>query len=156
MGDDSVELNKGSDSMVGESPELCSKRMSRVGRTDTKPEMAVRRLLHNRGFRYRVNVAYLPGSPDIVFTARKKLIFVHGCFWHRHRCRKGRSTPATNVKIWIAKFERNRQRDARDRRQLRRLGWTILVVWECEISDTIRLEARLSRFLGRPRVLLLP
>lgn len=123
--------------------------MARIKSQDTKPEMIVRRLVHGMGYRYRLHGKGLPGRPDLVFPARKKIIFVHGCFWHRHgvaSCPKTR-TPKTNVAFWEAKFAANRTRDAKVERSLRVAGWSIAVVWECQTADRERLSARLKRFL---------
>lgn len=127
-----------------------SKIMRAIRGRDTRPEMTVRRLIHGMGYRYRLHDPMLPGRPDLVFPSRKKIIFVHGCFWHRHSCRKGQSTPTTRAHFWSEKFARNEQRDARIRRTLRQDGWQVLVVWECQIqpSKARRLVQRLERFLG--------
>lgn len=106
--------------------------MSAIKGRDTKPEIIVRRLVHGMGFRYRLNLKDLPGKPDLVFTRLKKIIFVHGCFWHMHRCRYGRVVPATNAEFWRNKREGNVERDKRKQKELRSLGWEILVVWECQ------------------------
>lgn len=117
---------------------------------DTTPELTVRRLLSSLGYRYRLCRKDLPGTPDIVFARRKRVIFVHGCFWHRHaRCRLARPI-RTNLTYWAEKLARNRLRDARDRRRLRQLGWTSMVIRECELRDTDRLSARIQAFLQRP------
>jgi len=123
--------------------------MRAVRGVDTKPEVAVRRLVHALGFRYRLHVRKLPGAPDLVFPRLKRVIFVHGCFWHRHRCEAGRSTPASRVEYWQAKFAANQRRDRRSRRQLRALGWEVLVLWECQIrpSSRQRLQDKIERFL---------
>jgi DNA mismatch endonuclease, patch repair protein len=131
------------------SPEARSRNMSRIRSADTKPEMTVRRLVHAMGFRYRLHVRDLPGRPDLVFQRLRKAIFVHGCFWHRHRCANGRSIPATRSEFWTAKFRSNVDRDRRTRRQLKAAGWQVLTVWECEVeklSPTI-LRNRLLQFL---------
>ncbi len=118
--------------------------MSRIRSKDTVPEMTVRRLVHGMGFRYRLHQGHLPGKPDLVFPGRKKLIFVHGCFWHRHpKCSR---LPKSNQEFWVPKLEGNRQRDLRNQRNLRRLGWKILVVWECEIH-LAKLASRIRQFL---------
>lgn len=122
--------------------------MSRVRGKDTRPEMIVRRLVHSMGFRYRLHVRTLPGTPDLVFASRRKIVNVNGCFWHDHGC--SRSTkPQRRREWWAAKFRVNRQRDRRTRAQLRRLGWDVLTVWECELGEAVRLAARLSAFLNR-------
>lgn len=126
-----------------------SKRMRLIRSRGTKPEAVVRKLLSSRGFRYRLHSKILPGHPDIVLAGRAKAIFVHGCFWHRHRnCRLAR-LPKSKLDYWVPKLEANRKRDARNRKALKRLGWNSLVVWECELTDPKRLSTRLSKFLGR-------
>lgn len=108
--------------------------------------MAVRRLVHAMGFRYRLH-GQLPGRPDMVFSGRRKVIFVHGCFWHRHAgCPKCR-LPKSRVDFWVAKLEGNRRRDKLNQRRLRRAGWAVLIVWECELNDMDRLEKRIKGFL---------
>jgi DNA mismatch endonuclease, patch repair protein len=114
---------------------------------NTKPEMFVRRLLHRMGYRYRLHQANLPGKPDLVFAGRRKVIFVHGCFWHGHAaCAAGR-IPKTNGSYWASKILRNQTRDARSVRKLRRGRWGVAVVWECQLSDIEVLRNRLVRFL---------
>jgi len=127
-----------------------SRLMSAVRGRDTSPELAVRRLATSLGYRYRLHSKKLPGRPDLAFPALKKVVFVHGCFWHRHACRRGRSMPATRVEFWTGKFERNVQRDKQVRRELRKAGWKSLVIWECRLTPR-GLEsaaARLKRFLS--------
>jgi DNA mismatch endonuclease, patch repair protein len=122
-----------------------SERMSRVRGKDTKPEWAVRRLLWAHGFRYRLHRRNLPGRPDIVFPRLKKVIFIHGCFWHRHpRC--GR-LPKSRLEFWGPKLQENRARDLRNQRKLRKLGWDLLVIWECQLRDAESIGARVMRFL---------
>lgn len=123
--------------------------MSRIRGENTKPEMVVRRLTHAMGYRYRLHDRRLLGKPDLVFAGRRKVIFVHGCFWHRHSCRRGRSIPSTRRAFWAAKFEANTKRDRQVRRRLRRDGWGVLVVWECQTKPTVRenLAERISQFL---------
>src|SRR6202051_3411575 len=109
--------------------------MSAVHSKDTKPEMAVRRVVHALGFRYRLHYASLPGRPDLVFPSRGKVIFVHGCFWHRHaRCRYA-TIPKTRTDYWQDKFSANTERDRRNKRELKRLGWEVLIVWQCELKN---------------------
>ncbi len=122
-----------------------SEAMSKVKGKDTSPEMRVRRLVHKMGYRYRLHRKDLPGKPDLVFPRLGKVIFVHGCFWHMHSCRR---LPNSNVEYWKAKFEENKKRDRRVRRQLRRLGWEVLVVWECWTKRPKRLQDRLNQFLS--------
>lgn len=121
--------------------------MARVRRADTAPEIAVRKLLHALGYRFRLHRKDLPGTPDIVFPARKKALFVHGCFWHRHQGCKKATTPKTRVEFWKDKFAANEARDRRKLDQLRASGWHCLVVWECETRDLPRLQGILREFL---------
>ncbi|WP_366520714.1 very short patch repair endonuclease [Pseudomonas citronellolis] len=122
-----------------------SKIMKAVGRMNTKPEMKVRRLLHGMGLRFRLHQKSLPGSPDIVLQKYKTVVFVHGCFWHRHpKCRYA-TTPKTRQDYWLPKFNANVERDARKTAQLEVLGWRVLVVWECETRNQSVLEERLRR-----------
>ena len=122
--------------------------MARVRQKDTKPEIVVRRLAHALGYRFRLHRRDLPGSPDLVFPRLRKVVFVHGCFWHRHPGCVKASTPKRNRAFWQAKFEANVQRDARAVRALRRNGWSIMTVWECQTREPERLVGRLRRFLG--------
>jgi DNA mismatch endonuclease, patch repair protein len=98
---------------------------------NTKPEMIVRRLVFALGYRYRLHDSNLPGKPDLVFKSRRKVIFVHGCYWHRHSCREGNSIPKTRRKFWVNKFSENISRDKRVKKELKRLKWSQMVVWEC-------------------------
>jgi len=111
-----------------------SKIMSKVGQKGTGPEMKLRRALHAKGFRYRVNVKKLPGSPDLVFKKYKAVIFVHGCFWHRHKGCKYATMPSTRKEFWSAKFEANIARDKKNVDELLEMGWRVLVVWECVLK----------------------
>lgn len=121
--------------------------MSRVRSSDTRPELEVRRLVHRLGYRFRLHRRSLPGTPDLAFPSRRAVIFVHGCFWHRHPgCRKA-TTPATRRDFWAEKFEANQCRDERVRRQLVDQGWRVEVVWECELRDKETLGRRLASFL---------
>jgi DNA mismatch endonuclease (patch repair protein) len=124
-----------------------SQRMARIRKTDTKPEMLVRRMLHALGYRYRLHRRDLPGNPDIVFASRRKLIFVHGCFWHQHGCRLGAKQPRARPEYWLPKLQRNKERDLRNLQALKEAGWSTLALWECELSDTSALERRLRKFL---------
>lgn len=130
------------------SPIERSERMGRVRGKDTKPEMAVRRLVHGMGFRYRLHSGKLPGRPDLVFAGLKSVIFVHGCFWHRHpgcaRCRM----PKSRLEYWEPKLEENRNRDLRNQRKLRKEGWRVMVIWECQLADQDRVKGRILRYLG--------
>jgi DNA mismatch endonuclease, patch repair protein len=113
--------------------------MRKVRSVNTAPELLVRRLLHVSGYRFKVADHKLPGSPDIVLPKYKSVIFVHGCFWHRHRGCSAASMPASNVEYWLAKFQRNQSRDRRIGRELRRMGWRVIVVWECQTKNSLRL-----------------
>lgn len=129
------------------SPVQRSELMSRVRSKDTKPEMRVRRMVHAMGYRYRLHHGKLPGRPDMVFPERRKIIFVHGCFWHRHEnCRRNR-TPKSRREFWDAKLEKNRLRDLETQSKLQALGWDVLVVWECETEEAAGLPGRIMSFL---------
>lgn len=126
-----------------------SERMSRVRGRDTKPELLVRRLAHGLGYRFRLHRRDLPGTPDLVFPRRSKVIFVHGCFWHRHSdpdCRLAR-LPKSKLDFWLPKLETNRKRDDVNLARLADLGWDVLVIWECQTRDRDVLEARILEFL---------
>lgn len=122
--------------------------MARVRERNTKPELAVRRLLFSLGYRFRLHRRDLPGTPDIVFPARRKVIFVHGCFWHRHKgCQKA-TTPKTRQEFWTEKFRQNIERDAKNLSELEKKGWQSLVVWECQVCDLDELAQRLRVYLN--------
>jgi DNA mismatch endonuclease (patch repair protein) len=121
--------------------------MSLIRSKNTEPELLVRRLIHAQGYRYRLHCADLPGKPDMVFPSRRKVIFIHGCFWHGHTCRLGRM-PKSRVAYWEAKINRNRERDKLTLRRLRALGWQCLVLWECRLSKGTGLENKIIQFLG--------
>ena len=121
--------------------------MARVRGKDTGPEMRVRRLVHEMGYRYRLHRRNLPGVPDLAFSSRRKVIFVHGCWWHGHDCPGGRKRPKTNKSYWLPKLERNRTRDAANQAELRARGWGALVLWECQLKDTAGLRKRIGDFL---------
>ena len=125
-----------------------SRIMRAVKDRDTKPEMIVRRMIHGMGYRYRLHRRDLPGKPDLVFPSRRKVVFVHGCFWHGHDCKRGNRQPATNRDYWIPKLQRNRARDKENLARLRQLGWKSTVVWECETKEDRPLRKKLRRFLG--------
>lgn len=129
-------------------PEQRSRNMSAIRGRDTKPEMVVRSLAHAMGFRYRLHRRDLPGKPDLVFPGLRKVVFVHGCFWHIHDCPYGRVRPATNATFWSEKREGNVTRDHRHTSELKRAGWKSLVIWECETRDSERLARRLRKFLA--------
>ncbi|MDE2849334.1 MAG: very short patch repair endonuclease [Acidobacteriota bacterium] len=109
--------------------------MSRIRSEGTKPEIAVRRLTHSLGYRYRLHRKDLPGTPDLVFPSRRKVIFVHGCFWHQHRDCDHMHVPQSNRDYWLPKLRRNAERDSKHERRLAELGWKTLVLWECEVSQ---------------------
>jgi DNA mismatch endonuclease (patch repair protein) len=123
--------------------------MAAMKSKDTTPEMVVRRLAHSMGYRYRLHVRALPGCPDMVFPRLRKIVNVHGCFWHLHGCPRCR-VPATHRRYWTAKLRRNAERDKQARRQLRCAGWQVLIVWECQTGAPNRksLVGRISRFLA--------
>ena len=129
------------------SPAERSERMSRIRSKDTKPELMVRRLVHGLGFRYRLHGRDLPGNPDLVFPSRGKIIFVHGCFWHRHGTCKNTRWPKSKLDFWRPKLEQNERRDKSNKRRLNRLGWRVLVVWELPLDRVPALTARLCAFL---------
>ena len=129
------------------SKEQRSATMARVRGKDTGPEMRVRRLVHEMGYRYRLHRRNLPGVPDLAFSSRRKVIFVHGCWWHGHDCPGGRKRPKTNKSYWLPKLERNRTRDAANQAELRARGWDALVLWECQLKDTAGLRKRIGDFL---------
>jgi len=122
--------------------------MAKVHSKNTKPEIRLRKLIWSLGCRgYRIHYAGLPGKPDIAFTRRKKAIFMHGCFWHGHDCPAGRKTPTSNLDYWQPKRERNKQRDADRMEAIRNLGWSIQIIWECELKDQKSVAKRLESFL---------
>src|SRR6185437_2609878 len=124
--------------------------MSRIKGRDTKPEMRARQLLHAMGFRYRLHVKDLPGKPDLVFPRAKAVLFVHGCFWHMHRCKYGKPVPATNTTFWAEKRRSNVERDKRNRATLKADGWRVFEIWECQTRDEEIMLEKLSpliRFL---------
>lgn len=121
--------------------------MARIRGKDTDPERHVRNMIHRMGFRYRLHASDLAGKPDIVLPRLRKVVFVNGCFWHIHPCRFGRVIPVTNANFWRTKREGNRQRDAKVRRALRKTGWSVLTVWECELREDDKLRRKLRAFL---------
>lgn len=130
-------------------PRERSRLMAKIKGKGTRPEMLVRRLVHGMGFRYRLHVRSLPGCPDLVFPRHRKIIFVSGCFWHLHSCVNGCRLPKTRARFWREKLTGNKRRDARNVRALRRAGWSVLVVWECQTRQPERLARRVTRFLKR-------
>ncbi len=129
-------------------PEERSKLMGRIRGKNTRPEMLVRSMLHRAGYRFSLHRANLPGKPDIVLRKYKTIVFVHGCFWHRHKGCKVATTPKSNVEFWKEKFARNVANDRKHRRALRRLGWKVVTVWECELRQPDKVLARLARELA--------
>lgn len=123
--------------------------MARVRGKDTRPEIVVRSIVHRLGFRFRLHKAGLPGRPDLVFLGRRKVIFVHGCFWHRHAGCYRTTTPKTRASYWTRKFRENIRRDHKAIKALEEAGWSVLIVWECETSNPPTLSKRLSEFLVR-------
>lgn len=133
------------------SPEMRSENMRRIRAKDTEPEMMVRRLIHGMGFRYRLHKRDLPGKPDIVFTKKKKAVFVHGCFWHRHdsvRCKISRM-PKSNKSYWKNKLAHNKERDEKNLVELKKTGWKTLVVWECQAKKSPALGKKITEFLRK-------
>ena len=122
--------------------------MGRVRGKDSKPEMAVRRMVHALGYRFRLHARYLPGTPDLAFPGKRKVIFVHGCFWHRHPKCIRTTTPKTRAAFWADKFKQNIARDAARERELKTLGWKVLVIWECETFDDGTLKSLVKSFLS--------
>lgn len=128
------------------SKEVRSMNMSHIRSTDSKPEEIVRKFLFSQGFRYRKNVRKLPGCPDIVLAKYRTVIFVNGCFWHKHNCPRF-VWPSSNQDYWKTKIQRNVERDCRNQRELQNLGWNVLIVWECELKRTVR-EKRLNELVN--------
>ena len=122
--------------------------MARIGAKDTKPEMIVRSSAHALGYRFRLHRKDLPGRPDLVFPSRRKVVFVHGCFWHRHPGCRMASTPKTRAAYWQSKFDANERRDAAAIEALERSGWAVLVIWECETRNQSTLSGKLKAFLN--------
>jgi len=130
-------------------PDRRSENMRKIRSKGMLPEMRVRSLVHRMGFRFRLHRKDLPGTPDLVFPSRRKAVFVHGCFWHQHPssvCKIVRK-PKSNLDYWLPKLDRNVQRDKEHRKNLNRMGWKVLVVWECETVDTLKLQKKIRRFL---------
>lgn len=121
--------------------------MRRVRSSDTAPELRVRRMVHKLGLRFRLHDKKLPGKPDLVFATRRQAIFVHGCYWHQHRCEAAKR-PATNRRYWNRKLDGNVQRDRKNLRILKRQGWNVLTIWECELRRAEKLQKRVMRFFG--------
>lgn len=123
--------------------------MSAIKGRNTKPELTLRRRLHRLGYRFRLHRKDLPGRPDLVFPSKGKVIFVHGCFWHSHDCRYGQVVPRTNAEFWSEKRTRTMERDAQQLAELRALGWSVLVIWECELRDVDTAVSRAVEFLEK-------
>lgn len=131
------------------SPELRSENMRRIRSKNTIPEIRVRKLIYGMGYRYRLHWDKLPCKPDIIFPGRKKVIFVHGCFWHQHsdiNCNYVHK-PKSRLNYWLPKLEKNKQRDIKNQNEIEKYGWKYLVVWECQISDTDEFKSKLKKFL---------
>lgn len=120
--------------------------MARVRAVDTAPEMLVRRLVHGMGYRYRLHRKDLPGTPDLVFVSRKRVILVHGCFWHQHGCRRSKR-PSSNRGFWQRKLTQNVRRDEKNLTMLVQAGWSVLIIWECETGEVSALKERIRAFL---------
>lgn len=135
------------------SPERRSANMARIRSRDTSPELVLRKLIHGLGYRFRLHRKDLPGKPDLVFPSRRKVIFMHGCFWHQHpECREGR-VPGSRPEYWVPKLRRNQERDAASQSELALRGWRHLVIWECEIGhDLAPLLKKIARFLGPVKI----
>jgi DNA mismatch endonuclease (patch repair protein) len=128
-------------------PDVVRRRMSRIRKTGSKPEVLVRKTAHRLGYRFRINRRDLPGTPDIVFVGRRKVIFVHGCFWHQHSGCRHANLPRVRSDYWLPKLRRTTERDASAMAALTDDGWDVLVIWECELASQPTLEERLQDFL---------
>jgi DNA mismatch endonuclease, patch repair protein len=125
--------------------------MSRIRKTNTTPELMVRQMLHGLGYRFRLYRKDLPGCPDIVLPSYRKIIFVHGCWWHRHNCALGKRTPKSRPEYWLPKLASNKSRDIKNRKKLRNLGWDVLVILECQLKNSEKIAVRLKTFLSSPK-----
>ena len=133
------------------SPEKRADVMRQVKSKNTGPELRLRKALHALGLRYRLNVSALPGKPDLVFPKHRAVVFVHGCFWHGHDCKRGARTPKTNREYWVQKIARNKARDAKNKEALETLGWRVFTVWECQLKDIVSASKHLQdQLLARP------
>lgn len=130
-------------------PEKRSWNMSRIRAVDTKPELKVRSLVHRLGYRFRLHATKLPGKPDLVLARHKTVIFVHGCFWHRHKGCKRCTTPSSNKDYWKKKFKRNINKDKENKHSLHKNGWKVIIIWECETADEERLKRILCKKLAK-------
>ena len=133
---------------MNETPESRSRIMRAVKGRDTSLEMTIRSLIFSMGYRYRLHRKDLPGKPDLVFPSRRKVLFIHGCFWHGHDCKRGARVPKTNREYWEKKIARNQVRDAKNKAALQSLGWDVLIIWECQVKEAAALKERLVQFLG--------
>ena len=129
-----------------------SELMARIGGRDTAPEMAVRRIAHRMGLRFRIHRKDLPGRPDLVFPKHRLALFVHGCFWHRHEGCRFAYMPKTRIEFWKKKFEGNVARDKRQESALHALGWKVLTIWECEVRNIEEVERKIGAFLDSPNL----
>jgi DNA mismatch endonuclease (patch repair protein) len=130
-------------------PKERSRNMAAIKGKHTSPELVVRQIAHSLGYRFSLHRADLPGCPDIVFRSRRAIIVVNGCFWHQHSSSQCKARPPrSHLRYWLPKLRRNVKRDERNRRQLRRFGWRVMVIWECQTRDKNRLASRISRFLN--------
>lgn len=130
-------------------PEQRRRNMSAIRSKNTKPEMVVRSLIHRLGYRYRLHCRNLPGKPDIVFISRRKIVFVHGCYWHVHNCPAGQVVPRTNTEFWQTKRQGNVDRDLRHTKALETDGWSVKVIWECQTKNPTELEGTIIQFLEK-------
>ena len=140
------------DSKMTEPTASRSANMRAIRSKDTQPELRVRRLAHSLGFRFRLHRTDLPGKPDLVFPRHRLVVFVHGCFWHGHGCKRGGKGPKSNTAYWNPKIERTRARDSAAKIALEQLGWRVEVLWECELVDKSKLEARIYSAIRGPNV----
>lgn len=124
-----------------------SENMRRIRSKDTSPELFIRRLIFKMGYRYRLHGKNLPGKPDLVFASRKKVIFIHGCFWHQHKNCIDSHIPRTNKDYWVPKLERNRIRDSENKIKLKENGWSFLIIWECQMKNSLGLSNKIKKFL---------
>lgn len=130
------------------SPISRSENMRRIRSKNTIPELLIRRLIFKMGFRYRLHGKNLPGKPDLVFANRKKVIFVHGCFWHQHKNCIDSHIPKSNTEYWLSKLQRNKIRDKENQSKLKKLGWSFLILWECQLRHTGRLTEKIKKFMS--------
>ncbi len=137
-----------SSEVLHEVSEQRSRNMSAIKSKNTKPEIKVRKILHSMGYRFRLHSKGLPGSPDIVLPKYKTVIFVHGCFWHRHENCKYASTPKTRQEFWENKFNANKIRDQKILKEIKSLGWKFIIIWECEARNIQSIEEKIKRFLN--------